>query len=71
MLHLDPGGEGVVYVKPSFGGAFKTKKKSTEVATADHMHLESKLLSMVHIDPGAGGIVYVQPQQRMVPSTLP
>ena len=26
MLHLDPGGEGVLYVKPNSGGAFKTKK---------------------------------------------
>ena len=54
-----------------FWKCLQNKKKSTEVTTADHMHLESKWLSMVHIDPGAGGIVYVQPQQRMVPSTLP
>ena len=40
MLYLDPGGEGVVCVKPSWGGGFATFRKSTEVSPADHIHLE-------------------------------
>ena len=40
MLYLDPGGEGVVCAKPSWGGGFATFRKSTEVSPADHIHLE-------------------------------
>ena len=30
MLHLDPGGEGVVYVKTSCGSGFKTPKTTRQ-----------------------------------------
>ena len=68
MVHLDPGGWGLVYLWPSFGSNVQTFYTSHHSRA---FHVWWRWSPMVHIDPGARCIVYLQQQQRMVPSKLP
>ena len=71
MVHLDPDGQGVVYLWPNYASGFQTFYTSPQSRSYPCLIRVVPYGFMVYLDPGARCMVYLQPQQRMVPSKSP
>ena len=71
MVHLDPDGQGVVYLWPNYGSGFQTFYTSPQSRSYPCLIRVVPYGFMVYLDLGARYMVYLQPQQRMVPSKSP
>ena len=71
MVHLDPDGQGVVYLWPNYGSGFQTFYTSPQSRSYPCLIRVVPYGFMVYLDPGARYMVYLQPQQRMVPAKSP